>query len=208
MNAMKVVYNISTPLALLFTIVGFIWCGHLVGSGLSTKLELDLHDLARHNRIEHDGSMGHADAAPGSEFAPSKPDKARIANMLAAGSARTSSNVKEPINALSILDFARVRYSLNLALRAPSNAIHAEIARGEAALTVLALGTRGDGGDIYDDEHEPVVPKDRIRQWFLEERLPANWSAPESQITIWKTMATSRRVKSDVARLAMYSQFH
>ena len=205
---MKAVYNLSTPLALLLAIVGFVWCGHLVGSGFSTRLELDLHDLAHHNRIEHDGSMGHADAAPGAEFAPIKPDKARIANMLAAGSARTSSNVKDPVNALSILDFSRVRYSLNLALRAPLNAIHAEIARGEIALTMLAMGTRGDGGDVYDDEHEPVVPKDRIRQWFLEERLPTDWSTPETQITILKTMATSRKVKADVARLAMYSQFH
>lgn len=190
----------------MLSIVGFIWCGHLVGSGFSTRLELDLHDLARHNRIEHDGSMGHADAAPGAEYAPSVPDGARIANMLAAGSARTPSNEKGPVNALSILDFARIRYSLNLAFRKPLDAVHAEIARGEIALTLLAMGTKAEGSDAHDEEL--VVPDKRIREWFLEERLPSDWSTPQSEIGLFNTMATSRKVKADVARLAQYSRFH
>ena len=149
--------------------------------------------------------MGHADAAPGAEYAPSVPDKARIANMLAAGSARTAAGAKGPIDALSILDFARVRYSLNLALRKPLDAIHAEIARGEVALTLLVMGSRGERNEAHD---EPVVPKDRIRQWFLEERLPSGWETPHEHVTLFKTMETGRRVKADVARLATYSQFH
>jgi hypothetical protein len=60
------VYNLSAPLAYFLTIVGLFVCG----TGPPWRRTLDLAQLARHNALEHDASLGHADASPGARYAP------------------------------------------------------------------------------------------------------------------------------------------
>ena len=43
---------------------------------------MDLHDLARHGRVEHDGSLAHADAELHAVFAPTSPDQMLLEDML------------------------------------------------------------------------------------------------------------------------------
>ncbi|OCB89647.1 Cloroperoxidase [Sanghuangporus baumii] len=198
-HALRIVYKCSYPFAFVLSIVGFLWCGHLTGSGLSTRLALDLHDLARHGRIEHDGSLGHADAAPGQKYAPVVPDPERLASLLDAQGPR----VKGPagVGALTLLDLARVRYLRDAELGRPLDPLHAFITRGEVALILLALGVASSGG-----LEDLAVPHERLEQWFTEERLPDDWEGPSSRIGLRNTAKVGKIVKSEVARFARYSQ--
>ncbi|KAH8114281.1 Cloroperoxidase [Phellopilus nigrolimitatus] len=202
-HALRIVYNCSTPLAWLLSVVGFLWCGHLSGSGLSTRLALDLHDLARHNRIEHDGSLVHADAAPGKNYAPVVPDPVRLTEVLDAGSADRFAvrDAKPSKGALTFLDFARVRFLRDRALVRPLDRVHAEITRGEVALILLAMSE----GDESANAGEHVIPRARLSQWFGEERLPDGWAVPRTQIGLLRTASLGRKVGSECARLARYS---
>lgn len=167
-HALCEVYALSTIFAFLLTIVAFIWCGHVRPSRnantfitrvLTTRLRLSLHDLAKHNRIEHDGSLGHADAQPGEEFAPVVPDEHRLNELL--GTASTSvdvsrhaysdvpnTNMTEKIDntgtglvpALTFTDFCLVRLQRDRALHRPFNKAHNVIALGEVSLALLTFG--------------------------------------------------------------------
>lgn len=188
-NAIRTVYNTSLPLALLLAIAGFVLCGHFTGSWFSLRYELDLHDLARHGRIEHDASLGHADVLPGERYAPCVPDPGRIADMMNAGTVQLGP--KGPV-ALSLTDFARVRLMRDRALIRPLDSIHALITRGEAALTILTLG---EGQYRY-------VPREHLRQWFAEERLPVSWTGPQRQLTISEARKISDSLQQEVTRMS------
>ncbi|KAL5490586.1 hypothetical protein ACEPAI_5419 [Sanghuangporus weigelae] len=198
-RALRTVYNCSYLFAFVLSVVGFLWCGHRTGSGLSTRLALDLHDLARHGRIEHDGSLGHADAAPGQKYAPVVPDPERLASLLDAQGPR----VKGPagVDALSLLDLARVRHLRNTELARPLDPLHAFITRGEVALILLALGVASNR-----DLEDLVVPRERLEQWFTEERLPDDWEGPSTQIGLRNTAKVGNIVQSEVARFARHNQ--
>jgi Peroxidase, family 2 len=83
LNAVRTVYNVSLPLSLVLTSVGFFLCGRNGRPTIPFFGTIDLHDLARHGRIEHDGSLAHADAEPHTEFAPTTPDQELLKDTLA-----------------------------------------------------------------------------------------------------------------------------
>ncbi|EJD06093.1 Cloroperoxidase [Fomitiporia mediterranea MF3/22] len=197
-KAIRTVYNCSLPLALVLSVVGFLWCGHITGSGFSMRLALDLHDLARHNHIEHDGSLGHADVTPGELYAPVVPDPTRLASLLNAGSV----TAKGPggAGALTLYDLARVRYLRDSELARPLDPVHSFITRGELALILLAMGVPN-GENAVDR----VVPRQHLEQWFAEERLPDGWDGPNVQIGLLNTGKLGKSVKSEVDRIARYS---
>lgn len=204
-------YKLSAPLAYLLTIVGFLVCGHLEGSGLSTRLKLDLHDLARHGRIEHDGSLGHADATPGEKYAPSRPDRRLVAQLLdgayqspliaqvvqpsiQSGRVRQPAKVQDTRGTLNFDDIAHVRYIRDSQMSKQLDPLHAEITRGEAALMIQALS-----------DAQGEIPREWIRQWFEEERLPEGWIAPKEQIGLIKTASLGKKVKAEIERIQRLS---
>lgn len=197
-HVLRTIYNFSAPFAWILSILGFILCGHFTGSGLSTRLALDLHDLARHNRIEHNASLGHADVAPGEIYAPTVPDSALLASLVDAGSVNAGG--KGPV-ALTFFDLARVRFLRNSTLARPLDAFHAFVARGETALVLLAMGVPGSNAGAEG----AVVPRERLVQWFGQERLPEGWHTPMTQIGLRSTGNLAAKVKSEVARLARYA---
>jgi hypothetical protein len=69
-GALQNAYNTSLVLAYFLALVGFIACG----SGWLWNRTLDLHQLALHNRLEHDASLVHADAAQRAQYAPTTVD--------------------------------------------------------------------------------------------------------------------------------------
>ena len=99
LNALQAVYNLSLPLAILLTCGGFLLSGRNGYPTIPFLGTIDLHDLARHGRIEHDGSLAHADAEPHAVFAPTSPDSALLEDMLA----------EEKGGYLTMEDLARVR---------------------------------------------------------------------------------------------------
>jgi Peroxidase, family 2 len=82
-NTLQTLYNVSLPLALSLTTFGFLISGRNGHPTIPFIGTIDLHDFARHGRIEHDGSLAHADAAPHAVFAPTVPDKALLEDLLA-----------------------------------------------------------------------------------------------------------------------------
>ncbi|RPD63367.1 hypothetical protein L227DRAFT_387121 [Lentinus tigrinus ALCF2SS1-6] len=85
-SAIRNVYHISLPLATLLSVSGVARCGHWSGC----RRVLDLHELAQHNAIEHDGSLVHDDVLnPDAPYAPIEVDDALLHQLLSAG---TNSN--------------------------------------------------------------------------------------------------------------------
>ncbi|OSX60173.1 hypothetical protein POSPLADRAFT_1147192 [Postia placenta MAD-698-R-SB12] len=178
-HATTTVYHLSYPLALILSVVGAIKCGN----GWS----IDLHALAKHGAIEHDGSLVHADTPSGCPYAPTTVDSDLVQQLLSV----------TPESSLSLHDFARARAERDVAMCNPLDKLHAEIARGESALTVEILGS--DGVDKLGKEDTRGCPERRvskafIEQWFVQEKLPDGWRRPEKAVGLLNIAAKSKEV--------------
>jgi hypothetical protein len=154
-------------MAILLSLGGTVMCGR--------HFKIDLEDLARHNVIEHDASLTHADALPGARYAPVAVDKELVQCML--DTSHPGSDV------LTFDELVTVRANRDAKLRRPFTRAHGIIARGEIALTVQTLG-----------DEEGNMPKKDIEQWFGQERLPEGWTKPATTIGIWITTRISNWV--------------
>lgn len=143
---------------------GFACCGSIV-SGLN----LDI--LAKHNKIEHDASLVHDDAAPGAEFAPTEVDQALLKKL-----------VDPHPNGLTLEDFAQARVDRQ-AVSNSIDPIHAEIAHGEVAMTFL----------LMQNSHG-VVPAQTLVQWYGEERFPDMYVRPAQEVTLMGAKAVGDKV--------------
>jgi len=177
-RAIKQVYNLSFPLALLLTLGGFLLCGH----AFHTKLHL--HDLAKHNKVEHDGSLVHDNAGAGNRWAPTSVNRGLLDELITEGITAAHQNGHDgheknatttPIDSgegLTLYSFALARTRRDTTLTKPLSFLHRTFARGESAFTLLTLGdARG------------VVSPSLLRTWFGEERLPDGWTG---NLTGWK----------------------
>jgi len=157
MNGIKRVYNLSFPLAFLLTLGGFLLCGR------KFKTRLDLHDLAPHDKIEHDSSLVHDDAK-GNKYAPVVVDQALLSKFVAVGNSTAAY--------MTMQDAASYRQARNAATaKQPSN-FHQAIMKGESAFIFETLGNK-----------ERKVDRDRLRLWFGEERLPDGWTGNVNETT-------------------------
>ncbi|KAI0053624.1 Cloroperoxidase [Auriscalpium vulgare] len=172
-RALRQVYHVSLPFATLLSLGGTVWCG--------SGWRLDLEDLAKHDHIEHNASLTHADAPEGNIYAPIPVDKELLQDML-----DTSET-----DYLTFDDLVKTRVQRDQTLVEPLNNTHTTISRGEVVLTVEALG-----------DEEGRVPKDYIRQWFGEERLPEGWQRPKKTIGL---LTTNKGVKQVGARGELFA---
>ena len=169
-EAIHSVYHLTKPLAFLMTITGVLFCGN--------GRTVDLHQLAKHNAIEHDASLSRPDTQPPSKFAPIDADPEIVDQLM-----RIS-----PENFLVLKDIATHRVNReSQAVGGPLDFIHAEIARAEFSLLLQVFG---------NDNME--VDKDLLRNWFVEGRLPDSWKAPEKTIGILTSVALTRRIAAAV----------
>ncbi|KAI0353521.1 Cloroperoxidase [Trametes cingulata] len=167
-HAIREVYGLSPVFAALLAYGGVARCG--------TKGKLNLHDLAVHNLVEHDGSLVHADAAPGEKYAPTNVDVALLRQLL-----DTS-----PTEYLSLKDLTQAQVTRQASSR-PLHALQRLVSKGELDLIMEVFGVRGSevaSQSLIPDETVPdelVVPKSFLEQWLGEERLPDGWSGPSHQ---------------------------
>lgn len=190
------IYSLSAPLAWLLVVAGFLLCGsftikprswsrrqddstphlNIVSRILDLlpipRIRLDLHDLAKHGsfRIEHDASLGHADALLGARFAPAEPDAHLVRELAESGleqnlaldgpvpttKGNSKVNGEKAQNAehsnnrdggfLNLYDVALARYRRDSSLTAHHqlSALHTRIARGECALLLSVLSSQDD----------------------------------------------------------------
>ncbi|PCH41167.1 hypothetical protein WOLCODRAFT_131742 [Wolfiporia cocos MD-104 SS10] len=190
-HALTSVYNLSTPLATMLSVTGVLTCGN------RWKLTVNLHDLAKHDVIEHNGSLVHADAASGHEYAPVAIDHNLVDQLMSIPSG----------SSFTLENFAKARISRDLAIPTPLDATHAEIARGEAVLTLSVMGSaenldkmaREDSRN--SEERQLRVSKECIQQWFVEERIPDGWEKPSEPVGLLGTMKKSRQLASMIAMM-------
>ncbi|KDQ08568.1 hypothetical protein BOTBODRAFT_138825 [Botryobasidium botryosum FD-172 SS1] len=157
-RAQRTIYNISLPLASILAVGGILFCGHFPG-------KLDLQELAKHGRIEHDASLVHSDASSG--------DTITVDHSLLEELLRDSTDGR----GLSLQDFAkaRVRRQQHLPGR-KLDGIHEKFACGESVLAHAVFC----GGDAVHGE----APLDQLRVWLGRERLPEGWVGPQESFGI------------------------
>lgn len=182
-GALKEVYNLSSFLAIFLSLAAVFFCG----KWWSLPWKLSLRDLAQHNHIEHDCSLTRPDAAPGAKYAPNHVNFTLLCRLLDITDADT----------LSFQDFVKARIRRAMEDKKPIDALHKEIAHGEAALTILALGMEPDSNTTSSESIK--VPRSFVRQWFGEDRLPDGWSRPLKPIGFKQTVSLSGKIKKAIA---------
>jgi hypothetical protein len=172
-HALRTIYNLSLPLAVVLSLVAILLCGN--------GLKVSLHDLAQHNKIEHDGSLAHDDCLPGHRFARWTPNLRLVQNLLCRAA---------PGHGLSLNDFARARADCESKLRSPLDALHEQVALGESALTWLTM-----------KDQRGEVPLDMAKQWYGEERLPEGYVRPEKPVGLFLVHGISSDVGKRMKKL-------
>ncbi|KAI1790535.1 Cloroperoxidase [Ganoderma leucocontextum] len=198
-SAIHQVYGISRPLATVFAVGGLVKCGHWRGA----RRVLDLHDLARHGVLEHDGSLVHADATPGAVYAPAEVDPKALRQLL--------ESAPQGQGHLSLGDLCKAQVARQQAAR-PLSGTMALVARGELGLIydVFGVPSRGSGdvlleksssldlirgeGGVEGDAGERVVPKAFLEQWLGEERLPDGWEGPVEGTSLVDLLALAKEI--------------
>lgn len=171
-RAMHNIYRTSFPLSIFLSVVGAALCGN--------GWYINLDDLALHNKIEHDASLTHANAGPENVYAPSVPDPSLIEQMLALS----------PGDHLTLDDLIAYRAIRDSTLSTPLSFSHRTIAFGEIAFIY----------ELFADEQK-CIPKQLVRQWFAEERLPDGWSGPSSSLSLWHTTVNNQHIQAAVKKL-------
>lgn len=192
-RAMHDVYNISYPLGIFLATVGMLVCG----SWWSLPWKFDLHDLAKHNKIEHDCSFVHEDAAHNSAFAPCRPDSILLKKLMRVPNG----------DHFSIEDFVRARIQRCLEVRKPLDAIHREIAHGETSLTMCVFGTTSEKCALdgtCNSVYASVVPRAFVQQWYGQDRLPIGWYKPDHQVGFLEVV----RVSKLFAKVVLLNQYY
>ncbi|KAI0650304.1 Cloroperoxidase [Trametes meyenii] len=186
-HAIEHVYGLSPLFAALLSYGGVMRCG--------TRGKLNLHDLAVHNLVEHDGSLVHADAPQGAKFAPTDVDHALLRQLL-----DTS-----PTDYLSLRDLTQAQVTRQAA-SPPLHALQAIVSKGELDLIMEVFGVRRaenaenakrslipDADGTLGDE-QVVVPKAFLEQWLGEERLPDGWQGPSHQTGLREIISGVRTI--------------
>lgn len=183
-RCMNEVYNLSYPLGILLTMGGMLLCG----KWWQLPWRFNLHELARHNRIEHDASLTHADAGPDSPFAPVHPDHMLLNRLL---------HITER-DSFTIDDFAKARIQRAIDDQRPLDTLHRLIAHGESSLTMCIFGMTPEKTQDATSVYEKVVPRSFISQWFGEDRLPIGWRKPEEPVGFFETNRVSNLLAKQI----------
>jgi hypothetical protein len=165
------------------TIGGIILCGNIF------SLSLDLHDLAKHGKIEHDGSLAHPDAPAGHRYASIIPDwrilKSALFGRDDKAGMRENGTVSPVINQ-STLAHARALRDRDLLL--PLSHFQRRFAFIEAVLL---------GHTLMNAQGQ--IPQQWVYEWMIEERLPQGWPGPQKSIGLLTARSRANDVKKEVA---------
>ncbi|KAG5352826.1 hypothetical protein C0989_000277 [Termitomyces sp. Mn162] len=165
---LKACYNLSTPLALFLSIGGFLL--------LRRIRNVDLHEIGRHGRIEHDASLVHRDTPKGQKYAPIEIERGLVDMLLV--EAKTGDEEGEGLEygdkriLMDATDVARARVRREKQCPQLDN-MHAEIARGEMGI-ILGVWETHAGTNVG-------VPVEWMREWIGHERLPSEWKPTHVQ---------------------------
>jgi hypothetical protein len=123
---------------------------------------ISLHDIARHNCIEHDASIVHVNTHPDHKFAPIHTDPVLLEGFL-------------DESHISLQSVAERRVELEDV--SPLDIMHQEIAIGEWALVL----------DIFGKRDKGKIAAGFLRAWLEENRFAEDWM-PSHQQSLLATM--------------------
>ena len=186
-------YGLSLPFATLLAVGGLTSCGHRNGIWLA----LDLHDLAKHNVLEHDASLVHDNTAPNETYAPTAVDPKLLHQLF------TTSDT----DSLTLQDLCKAQVTRQAA-SPPLNSKQLTIAKGELCLIHQVFGIAATAKDTDGSETSPgesdelVVPKTFLEEWLGQEMLPQEWHGPLRSVGLTDLIADIRRVSADEKALS------
>jgi len=176
-HALQAGYGISPLFADFLTLGGYILLRR------SALKSLDLLDVGRHNRIEHNASIVHDDDDDGSKDAPTKVNPELLHKFLTKAYSPDSVLSKENGSVITIEDIARTRVAREDA-SAPVDPLHAEIARGEFAMVL----------DIFGKGSIKTLNAEELQAWLDENRFPPGWT-PNHTERMFDTMTESKKMR-------------
>ncbi|RPD67313.1 Cloroperoxidase [Lentinus tigrinus ALCF2SS1-7] len=181
-SAIRHIYGISLPFASILALGGVAKCGHWKGLGMV----VDLHELAKHNAVEHDGSLVHADTAPGEVYAPTAVDPVLLRHLL-----ETSTT-----DVLTRRDLCRAQLTRQAASR-PLNSTQSFVSKGELDLIhqVFGIPSSERSSSTPAEGHELVVPKAVLEDWLGREKLPEGWSGPLREVGLLELVGQVREIE-------------
>ena len=188
MEAIAGGYNIDRKLAAALASFGVIRCGNPL------KGEVNLHDLALHDAIEHDLLLFHSDAEPKSGekrvYAPVKPNKALVEELCTING--------EDCPYLFEEDFIKHRQNLKERGGKTLSPIQQRIASGKILFIIHTLGRKVN--ITHKDESTEVkigVRRDFLRMWVVDEKLPKElgWEKPHQKLTFEKLQEQQEEYK-------------
>lgn len=219
MSGLQEGYRLSLPLAAFLAYGGVLLLGQVVGFGAVPSRDgvgFSLHDLARHDRTEHDASITHPNTRAGDEYAPTEQDPALLDAFVRDARPAPGISLKgEP--SYGTEDIARVRVRREAEPGTRIDAVHQEIARGEAALVLGVFGFLPSRGNASADEHK--LPKEVlggsyrfplsvVETWWKEERFPTPDWVPERATTLLGTFALQARIRKEMQMLRAKASRH
>ena len=160
-QAIMDVYNLDAPLA------GILSNGAISLTGDPGASSIDLENLDRHNKIEHDASLTREDVVQG--------DNHSMQPQLLQAFLDDAGQNGEPITVDTIAKTRKRREAESGADGSPGlDPFRTFLAYGESALLLQALGPLSS-----NDPLNPMVPQDALKQWIGDERLPDGWKKPD-----------------------------
>lgn len=188
-RGLKACYGLTSVLATFLTVVGFLM--------LSRLRPLDLFEIGKHNRIEHDASLVHEDTPPGEKYAPTKIHSkwvhALVGDLIPATPLELSRDDQILIDAT---DVARMRVRREK-LSAPLDGVHAEIARGEMG---IILGVWEKSWTSSHLSKAKGIPLPWLLDWLEKETLPEGWT-PDHKTGLLETVGRSKRIREAMAQM-------
>ena len=167
-RGLKACYGLSTFLAAFLTFGGYFL--------LRKFTRISLHDIGKHNAVEHNASLVHHDIPQGQTYAPIEIDHSLVDALISDVKPSPAEIEKSPDPTAKFLmnyeDVARARVRREAECNS-IDGLHAEIARGEMAiiLGVWEVKTKDKVG----------IPVDYLQRWIGEERLPDGWKPDHTQ---------------------------
>jgi hypothetical protein len=156
---------------------------------------ISLHEIGKHNAVEHNASLVHHDIQEGETYAPIEIDHSLVDKLISDIKPSSNDVDDNPDPTAKFLmnyeDVARSRIRREAECK-PLDGVHAEIARGEMAiiLGVWEVKTKDKVG----------IPVDYFKQWIGEERLPEGWKPDHTQ-GLLDVIKRSSQVKSAMSRM-------
>ncbi|KAJ7211738.1 hypothetical protein GGX14DRAFT_564968 [Mycena pura] len=190
-------YGLSSPLAVLLTVGGWLLVERYFGQ------PLNLLEIGLHNGVEHDASIVHLDCSPGQKNARIAVQPDLVADFAAhvverAREDSCSMEVEERDVLVTERDIALTRVRRER-LSKPLSAMHAEMARGEMAIILGVWHRHVDGAE--------GAPLPWLRTWLVEERLPSGWK-PDHVQTLMDVVHRASAIRTEMNRIRKEEKAH